>query len=286
MSDIKHRVIELPLDQVDISTEIEFSFLPTKRLCGCPEKHLNCLSHKELLQLGSTVIDVKPRQRWKEKHQGRFIPEVPKKFIQLFSHRGETVLDPFCGSGTTNVVAHSLERCSIGIDVNPYSIRIAHRRLLDEAAQLFPRPYLTHRLIQGSVLDVLLQIPKETIDLVVTSPPYFDVVDYNDDNPEQWGNIHDYNQFLSKMTQAFRLIFDVLKPKRWLVVDTQDVFKKNAKCPIHADYIRACQEIGFEIVSTQVYILNYSTGGRLVFGYPTSYYPKNDHEYIIIFQKP
>lgn len=143
-----------------------------------------------------------------------------------------------------------------------------------------------HRIVQGSMLEVLQCIPQGTIDLIVTSPPYFDVVDYNDPSPEQWGNIHEYPAFLDKMRQAFHWMVWVLKPGGWMVIITQDVFKRNFKCPIHADYIVIARDVGLEVWSTQVYILNYSTGGRLIYGYPTAYHPKNDHEFIVILRKP
>lgn len=270
----------------DISKVADFTFLPTKRACKCPPQYLNCLSRRELMRYASTVIDEKQRVRWEQEHPARFIPQVPEKFIQLFSHRGETVLDPFCGSGTTNLVALQLGRSSIGIDVNEYSVEIAYKRLCD-AQKLVSAPNETHhRIVQGSCLDVLPLVPDNSIDLIVTSPPYLDVVDYNHQHPEQWGNISDYTEFLRRMELAFRELKRVLKPKGWMVVVTQDVFKRHAKCPLHADYIFICRDkLGLEIWSTQVYILNYSTGGRLVFGYPTSYYPKNDHEYILVFRK-
>jgi DNA modification methylase len=128
-------------------------------------------------------------------------------------------------------------------------------------------------------------IPEGSIDLVVTSPPYFDVVDYMHDGPYQLGNLHNYQDFLSAMRESFQEMLKILKPGGYCVVNTQDLFKKNEKCPIHSDYIQIGRELGFEIVNVNIYILNYSTGGRLVFGYPKSYYPKNDHEYVIIMRR-
>ncbi len=262
---------------------MDFSWLPTKRTCACPDGKLNCLTRAELIKFGSTVIDLKPRQRWKEKHGGRFIPQVPEKFITLFTHPGEIVLDPFCGSGTTNVEAKRLKRNSVGIDINPYSTGMTLHRLAE--LDMLEKSSTRHEIVQGNCVEVMEQIPKESIDLIVTSPPYLDVVDYNNNHPEQWGNIHDYPAFLDKMKLAFEKMYRVTKPDGYVVVVTQDIYKRYAKCPLHADYIFICRTMGFEVISTQVYILNYSTGGRLVYGYPKSYYPKNDNEFIDIFKK-
>ncbi|MBI2862110.1 MAG: site-specific DNA-methyltransferase [Chloroflexi bacterium] len=260
----------------------DFGWLPTVRTCGCSDGRLNCLSREELSELSSTVINVHQRQRWREHHGGRFIPQVPEKFIRLFSHTGETVLDPFCGSGTTNVIAKQLGRNSIGFDVNPNSVQVSLERI---AAVAVNGEQTCHVVTAGNCVELLPLLPQNSVDLAVTSPPYFDIVDYGDQGPDQWGNLHDYPAFLDRMQAAFAALHRVVKPGGFVVIVTQDVYKKAAKCPIHADYIQICQGLGFEVISTQVYILNYSTGGRLVYGYPKAYYPKNDHEFILIFQK-
>lgn len=49
----------------------------------------------------------------------------------LYSYRGETVLDPFCGSGTTAKVAHRLGRDFVGYEINPKFAFLARRRVED-----------------------------------------------------------------------------------------------------------------------------------------------------------
>jgi DNA modification methylase len=266
-----------------VSTVRDFSWLPTIRTCGCHHTRLNCLDRKETSCLGSTVLNVQRRQVWKDSHPARFVPELPSKYIRLFSHAGETVLDPFCGSGTTNVMAMQLGRNSIGIDINPYSIDLTFRRLRNEP--ISETSTTRHLAIKGDCREVFEEIPAGGVDLVVTSPPYFDVVDYQNDDPNQLGNMHDYDEFLSGMGEAFQGIWHALRDGGHAVINTQDLFKKEVKCPIHSDYLQIAKKVGFAILNVNIYILNYSTGGRLVYGYPVSYYPKNDHEYILILKK-
>jgi site-specific DNA-methyltransferase (adenine-specific) len=52
-------------------------------------------------------------------HSAAFPEELPKWFIKLFTKPGDTVLDPFMGSGTTNIVAQKMHRHSIGIELIP-----------------------------------------------------------------------------------------------------------------------------------------------------------------------
>jgi len=54
-----------------------------------------------------------------KKHSAAFPKSLPDWFIRLFSQEGDTVLDPFMGSGTTVVVAQELARKAVGIDIMP-----------------------------------------------------------------------------------------------------------------------------------------------------------------------
>src|SRR4051794_20443194 len=63
-------------------------------------------------------------------YPGRFASQIPATLVGLLAQRGELVLDPFVGSGTTLVEAQRLGCCSIGIDINPVSCRIARAKTL------------------------------------------------------------------------------------------------------------------------------------------------------------
>ena len=58
-------------------------------------------------------------------YPGRFIPIIPSHLIQSLSRPGETILDPYCGSGTTILEALKLGRNAIGVDLNPIATFIA-----------------------------------------------------------------------------------------------------------------------------------------------------------------
>jgi len=58
-------------------------------------------------------------------YRAKFIPQIPAFLIQHFTQKGDVVLDPFCGCGTTLVEAVRLSRKSIGIDINPLACLIS-----------------------------------------------------------------------------------------------------------------------------------------------------------------
>ena len=64
-----------------------------------------------------------------DNHIAMFPEELPKRLIKMFAFAGDTVLDPFAGSGTTNLAAKNLGRNSIGYEINPEFIQIIKQKL-------------------------------------------------------------------------------------------------------------------------------------------------------------
>jgi DNA modification methylase len=72
-----------------------------------------------------------------KQHPAPFPLELATRLVRMFSFTGDTVLDPFCGSGTTMVAALRNGRNSIGVDIDPGYCRMAARYLKAETADLF-----------------------------------------------------------------------------------------------------------------------------------------------------
>jgi len=66
-----------------------------------------------------------------KKHSAAFPKELPSWFIKLFTKEGDLVLDPFLGSGTTNIAAKDLERKYLGIEINEEYYQLALSRVND-----------------------------------------------------------------------------------------------------------------------------------------------------------
>jgi excisionase family DNA binding protein len=69
-------------------------------------------------------------------HVAPFPYELPYRLIKAYSFIGETILDPFCGSGTTLIAARDLERNGIGVEINPDYIQLILNRLVKEQLSL------------------------------------------------------------------------------------------------------------------------------------------------------
>lgn len=85
-----------------------------------------------------------------EGHIAKFPIELPYRLIRMFSFPGEWVLDPFTGSGTTNVAAARLDRQSIGYEINEEFAQIAEKRLNAEKSLI---THFDYKVEKQDILD-------------------------------------------------------------------------------------------------------------------------------------
>ena len=155
----------------------------------------------------------------------------------------------------------------------------------------------THKLINGDARDLSF-IPDESVHLVVTSPPYWNLKKYNE-NPNQMGHIQDYEAFLADLRKVWTHVLRVLVPGGRLVCVVGDVcvarrrFGRHLVFPLHADICVMCRQIGFDNLNPIIWhkIANASyevQNGSKFLGKP--YEPnaiiKNDMEFILMQRKP
>jgi site-specific DNA-methyltransferase (adenine-specific) len=99
-------------------------------------------------------------------HPAPFPLELASRLVRMFSFTEDTVLDPFCGSGTTMVAALRAGRNSIGVEIDPEYCRMAARYLKAETSGLFD----TAQLMFESVDDHAAQIVRENAGLYEVQP--------------------------------------------------------------------------------------------------------------------
>ena len=156
------------MEKMKMAKKIDINF---RKTCFCPDNHINCLTTKEWVRNQVAIWELyyeKRDIRDKDIHPAVFPIALPKKCIQLFTHEGELVLDPFLGIGTTLIAARDLGRNAVGFDLNQEYIDFIKKRLTQLAIDY-------ENTKQVAICDDAINIPKylteETISLCVTSPP-------------------------------------------------------------------------------------------------------------------
>lgn len=95
------------------------------------------ISAEDFLASPLSVWEISPESARRVGHPAPFPVELPRRFIRLYTYRGEWVLDPFMGSGTTAVAAVQTGRRWVGYDVEPAYCALATGRARVACARLF-----------------------------------------------------------------------------------------------------------------------------------------------------
>ena len=114
------------------------------------------LEQRRLSMIDKKDYDTRFRQFWNitgastREHPAPFPIELASRLVRMFSFWGDTVLDPFCGTGTTMVAALKWQRHSIGVEIDRDYCRLAARRLLHENNDLFSKAELQFLKLDGA----------------------------------------------------------------------------------------------------------------------------------------
>ena len=94
------------------------------------------ISRDEFMEATTDLWEIGPESATRVGHPAPFPVELPRRLIELYTYRGDLVLDPFMGSGSTAVAAVRSDRHFVGFDTDPDYIEIAERRVADERERL------------------------------------------------------------------------------------------------------------------------------------------------------
>lgn len=220
---------------------------------------LNDLDSKTWLKFQKSWFIHNPPPRRKDvlRHPAKFPETLAQEFIEFFTRRGGVVLDPMAGTGSALVAALRAGRHSYGIELNPAYTGIARQVIAEERAALGePAAGLRAEIILGDAAQIAalaagIQMPP--IDYVLTSPPYWNMlraqgaetqkrrrqspemdVFYSDD-PDDLGNIEDYDQFVERLVQIYTGLKPFLQPRAYLTVIVKNVKKGGKVYPLAWD---------------------------------------------------
>jgi DNA modification methylase len=179
------------------------------------------------------------------KYRGNFAPQIPRNMILRYTDENDTVLDPFCGSGTTMIETKLLKRRGIGVDINKDALLLTWNRL-DFS------PTKNIELFQGDARN-LSKIDNNSIDLVVTHPPYANIIQYTTAK-EDLSN-YSIAPFLDEIGKVAQELYRVLKPEKYCAILVGDTRIKGMYQSIAYQTMNRFLEAGFtlkeDIIKTQ-----------------------------------
>ena len=220
------------------------------------------------------------------------------RFIEFFTKKGGKVLDPFGGVGSTAKAASFLGRRSTSVEINPYFAAVAQERLAKEVPKLTRKNPL-YEIVRGNIRDA--ELPEASFDLLLTSPPYWGILDKIDHKArqERIGNgvmhnygdvegdlskIRDYEEFVESLGSIFTKLADNMKPRSHAVIIVGDFRHKAKYYMFHSD-LAVKLELMQQWSLKGVKIMYQKHKRVFPYGYPYSYVPNLHHQYALIFQK-
>lgn len=145
-------------------------------------------------------------------------------------------------------------------------------------------------LLNENCNDTMSKMGSNTIDLIVTSPPYFNARDYS-----QYKTVQDY---MAQMKEVFTNAYEVLKESRMCIINISPVLverekrsKQSYRIPLPFYYVPMMEEIGFEFLEDIIWVKPDGSapnrnGGFYRHRKPIAYKPNIVTEYILVFKKP
>lgn len=224
--------------------------------------------------------------------------------VNFFTKRGMSVLDPFGGVGSTAKACEINGRICTSIELSPVWHELSIKRLETETGEGSSKK---HRFINGDCCEELLKIPTGSMDFMVTSPPYWGILNKQDqkvkknrvanhletkysNDDRDLGNIKNYEKFLATLVnQVFLQCARTLRYGKYMAIVVSDFRDKTEYISFHSDLIhdlnkKAIPDGGIlKLQGTKILLQNHKS--LLPYGYPFAYVENIHHQYVLIFRK-
>jgi hypothetical protein len=230
-------------------------------------------------------------------YHGNFVPQIPRQLLLRFSKKGDWVVDPFCGSGTTMIESKRLGRNCIGIDLNRALVESAIK-----ATETDPEAANSIAVVNAFPGDckkktawdlAASMLPKSKngfFDLAILHPPYHDIIKFNDD-PACLSNCKSLEDFFAAFSGVLKLAVSHLAHGRFLAIVIGDKYEKGEWIPLGFRCMQLGLDLGLSLKGIVVKDIQDNRAKRnlenlwRVRALKSGFYIFK-HEYILVFRKP
>jgi len=191
----------------------------------------------------TTVWSFPERGNWathSSNYRGNFAPQVARNIIEMYTKKGDSILDPMVGSGTTLIEAKLLARNALGMDINPEAIK------LTEAGLRFKHHPPSKQETRVGDARVLSFLKDNSFDLVLTHPPYLNIIKYSDGKiAGDLSNIGSLPKFCDEIEKIAKELYRVLKPDKYCAILMGDTRRRKHYVPLAFNVMQRFLKVGF-----------------------------------------
>jgi len=233
----------------------------------------------------TTVWSFPERGNWathRPDYRGNFAPQIARNIIEMYSEKGERVLDPMVGAGTTLIEAKLLARNATGLDINPQAVELTKKAL-----RFRHLPPSQQKAEVGDARN-LSMFEEESFDLILTHPPYMNIIRYSEGRiPADLSNIGSLPKFCDEMEIIAKEFFRVLRPDRYCAILVGDTRKAKHFVPLAYNVMRRFLKVGFVLKEDIIKVQHHckSTNRWLAKAKGDRFYLIM-HEHLFVFRKP
>lgn len=251
------------------------------------QKQIKILQPMDFSQETTTVWSFPKRGEWathylNSKYRGNWAPQVPRNLILEYSKSGDIILDPMIGSGTTLIECKLLGRNGIGVDVNEEAAMLSFDRVNFRSLEL---PKSEIRIFVGDARNLDL-IKDDTVDLIVTHPPYVNIVSYTNNKVKgDISSVSDVSEFIEEIHNLAIELFRVLKPGKFCAILMGDTRRHSHYIPVTFRTMQAFLAAGF-ILKEDIIKLQWNMQSTRQNWFGKQNFYKIAHEHLFVFRKP
>ena len=289
-------IVEEPLTKVPANTKTKRKHVNKLNDLGAAEWIPETISVYVQRGLGAGHEEAKIEKQ----HPAPYSFQDVSRLVRFFTKNNDLVLDPFCGVGSTLKACAVNGRRGIGIEIVKKYVGLTKERLNKELkSDLVETVNKDQKVILGDSLEEVSKMKDDSIDFIVTSPPYWNILKKADHKVKQerisknldtkysdlkkdLGNIDDYQEFLSVLSGFFNDCSRILKPQKYMSIVVSDFRNKGAYHMFHSDLAQKLEEGNFALKGMTILYQRHKK--IFPYGYPYSYVPNIHHQYILILQ--
>lgn len=162
--------------------------------------------------------------------------------ILRYSDEGDILLDPMIGGGTTAIEAKILNRNILCSDVNDKALERTEASLDFEVEN-----NAWQKIVKHDARD-LSKAKDESVDFILTHPPYADIIKYSDGKlADDLSNIHDIDKFADEMEKVAKELYRVLKPGKFCAILIGDTRRNKMYQPMAYKVMDRFMKTGFQL---------------------------------------